>query len=254
MSLAALRRKDNPFRALRRPLVPENVARWRFPGLEDRVTIVGATGSGKTTAGAWLLSFADFDKQPFVIVNFKRERIFRAISRAIQIDVEEDIPTKPGLYHLEPVVGLDDDALESWLWKVWRNASNGRPVGIFVDEGYLWPNVKHSKALRAVLVTGRSLKIPTTILSQRPVEIPRFAFSETTFFQQFRLNDARDYATVEEFTPDDEVWSRETELPRFHSRWRDQAENFSCHLAPVPDMNRILERFDARLRPRKRLI
>jgi hypothetical protein len=231
---------------------PSPESAFRFPDLSDRVAIVGGTGSGKTTSGAWLLSNAPFDKQPFVIVNFKAEAIFRAIDRAVQLPVDE-IPEKPGLYHMQPIAGDDDDALEAWMNRAWRSSYDGKPIAVYIDEGYLWPRVKTSNVLKKVLVTGRSLNMQLTILSQRPVEIPRFVWSETTIFQAFALEDSRDFDTVEEFTPDNPIW-RDPDPPRlYHSRWLDRKTRTSLTMGPVPDMSEILNKFDRRLTPRKRV-
>lgn len=198
-------------------------------------------------SGAWLLSEADFHKQPFVIINFKREPLFRAISRAVQIDFSDKIPTKPGIYHFEPLT-TELDKLEDWLWRVWRQGS----VGLFIDEGYMMP--ENSAAFRTILTTGRSLKIPVYTLSQRPVRLPRFTLSETNFYQSFRLQDRRDRKTVEEFTPENLIWRSNERLPEYNSRWYDVAQDLSLLMRPVPRLDRILERFDERLTPRKTLI
>jgi hypothetical protein len=48
--------------------------RWRLPGDLDRVSIVGKTGSGKTTAGLFLLNeMNSFTKMPWIIVDYKRD-------------------------------------------------------------------------------------------------------------------------------------------------------------------------------------
>lgn len=222
---------------------------FRFPTLEDRVTINGHTGSGKTVGGAWLLANAEFDKQPFVIINFKREKLFRAIKRAVPLEIDDDLPDAPGLYHMEPLA-TEEARLEEWLWRVWRKGA----TGLFIDEGYLMPRSGDSPAFKAILTTGRSLLIPVYTLTQRPVSVPRFVFSEATFYQSYNLNDRRDRKIVEEFTPDDETWSGQTPLPKFHSRWRDQSEDFSCTLGPCPDTKVLLAKFDARLTPRQTML
>jgi hypothetical protein len=227
---------------------PRYGPRFGFPTLSDRVTINGATGSGKTVAGAWLLSEARFDLQPFVIVNFKREKLFHAIERAIKIGYSDPIPTQPGLYHIEPLA-TELDKLEDWLWRVWHHGK----VGLFIDEGYLMPD--NSAAFKAILTTGRSLFIPVYTLSQRPVKLPRFTLSETSFYMSFRLQDRRDRKVVEEFTPEDHpIWRSDERLPEYHSRWYDVGQDFSCVLGPVPDMAKILERFDMRLAPKRKMI
>lgn len=226
---------------------------FRFPDLSHRITLNGRTGSGKTQFGAWLLSNARFDLQPFVILNFKDEKLFHQIERARPLDYSDAIPDKPGLYHLA-APGVDPDLIEKWLWKLWNKAN----TGLFVDEAYLMPD---HQAYKAILTTGRSRHIPTYSLSQRPVAIPRFVISEADFYISFNLNDKSDEERIREFTPGDHdtyLINRETKrLPRlspYHSRWYDIGNDFSCVLGPCPDTNAILEKFERRLTPRQRMI
>lgn len=233
------------FAKLAREATPKQL--FRFPTLEDRTTINGRTGSGKTVAGAWLLSESRFDLQPFVILDFKREQIFQKIKRRIEIGLD-DMPVKPGVYHLT-LLPHQVDEIESWLWDVWERGN----IGLFVDEGHLID--RNSKAMKAIMVTGRAKKIPVYTLSQRPVSLPRHIFSEQNFYMSFHLNDKRDRETVAEWTPDDStVWDMDVRLPTYHSRWYDVGEDFSCLMGPVPNIPRILQRFDDRLKPRKHVI
>ena len=225
---------------------------FQFPELSHRTTIVGRTGSGKTVAGAWLLSNAQFHIQPFIVLNFKGEELFKKIERARPLDYSDAIPTKPGLYHMD-VLGTDPDIIESWLWRVWKQSH----VGLFVDETYLMPDIQ---AFKAILTTGRSRKIPVYALSQRPVRIPRFVLSEADFLLSFHMNDRRDVKTIiESIPPDSEAWEMDgrgglARLSKFHSRWYDVGQDWSCVLAPVPDADTILEKFERRLTPRQRMI
>src|SRR6516225_4809414 len=76
------------------------VADFRFPGGDARTTVIGATGSGKTTCGVWLLAHQRFDKRPWIVVDFKREGIFDlvGIPPIRQIDLAARPPRRPGLY------------------------------------------------------------------------------------------------------------------------------------------------------------
>jgi hypothetical protein len=224
---------------------------FQWPSLEERVVINGRTGSGKTHAGAWLLSEADFHKQPFIIVDFKRENLFKAIHRRKEIDLDDDLPASnhPGIYHMQ-ILPTEIDALEKWLWRVWKQTH----IGLFFDEGALLD--RNSAAMKTIQVTGRALKIPVYTLSQRPVGLGRPIFSELNYYMGFHLNDSRDRDTVAEWTPDYGVWEgrQKERLPKFHSRWYDVGADFSCVLGPAPRAEHILQRFDERLRPRKRFL
>lgn len=219
---------------------------FRFPTLSDRVTINGRTGSGKSVAGAWLLSEADFHKQPFIIVDMKREKLFAAVERIIPIDLTDKLPTAPGVYILRPFPH-ETEEMKQWLWKVWHQTH----VGLFFDEGYLIPD---SDIFRTLLTTGRSLQIPVYTLSQRPLHLPRYVFTEADFYMAFHLNDKRDRDVVRGFTPENADWDTTRRLKPFHSRWYDISQDFTAIMRPVPSPDQIINRFDMRLTPRRKFI
>jgi DNA helicase HerA-like ATPase len=197
---------------------------FRFPGGDARTTVIGATGSGKTTNGVWLLAHQRFDKRPWIVVDFKREQIFDQIGLPPiqQITLRGRVPRKPGLYLVSPRPD-QDDALEDWLWRVWEREN----VGLFVDEASLMPD---KDAFRAVLQQGRSKRIPLIACTQRPVDVKRGLFSEASYFCVYRMADKRDYRTVEGFIPGD--LSRP--MPPHHWLWYDVAKNRLLHMGPVP--------------------
>lgn len=222
---------------------------FRLPDLTHRVSINGRTGSGKTVIGAWLLSLARFDLQPFVIIDYKREKLLESIDRARDLDFSAKLPKESGVYILRAFPGASDEAVEQWLWRALRRGS----IGVYIDEGYQLP--KNSNALRAILTMGRSLRIPTTVISQRPVQVPRAVFSECDFYSCFHLNDQRDRDVVGEFTPNEKentIWSLTRRLPPYYSRWYDIGRDFSCILKPAPSPEQILATFERRLKPRFR--
>lgn len=202
----------------------------RIPDDSQRVLIVGMTGSGKTLAGLWHLSLRDLESMPWVIFDFKRDPTIAKIP-ALEISLGE-LPQEPGLYVVRPLPGQDDD-VEKFLWNVWQRGN----IGLYIDEGYMLD--KNSDALNAIYTQGRSKRIPVITLSQRPVGLSRFAFSEAEFFQTFFLNDERDRKTVQAFQPE-KVRER---LPRFHSYYYDVGGDELSVLTPVPMLPELLKRF-----------
>lgn len=196
---------------------------FRFGGGDARTTVLGATGSGKSTNGLWQLSYQRFDKRPWIAIDFKREIIFDLVGfpPIQQLTLADRIPRKPGLYLVSPRPG-QDALLEHFLWRVWA-AGN---VGLFVDEAALMPD---GDAFPALLQQGRSKRIPIIACSQRPVNVARGLFSEANFFCVYRMVDRRDYKVVEGFVPADIG----NPLPRYAWHWYDVAENELLAMGPV---------------------
>jgi DNA helicase HerA-like ATPase len=214
---------------------------FKFPGASDRVSIFGATGSGKTRFGVWLFSHSSFSKRPYIVVDFKGDDLIAGIERAREIRLGE-VPKHPGLYVLRPTPAQGEE-VNAYLWKIWEKGN----TGLFFDEGYM---VNKSPALDAILTQGRSLKIPTMILTQRPAWCSRFIFSEANFYAMFRLNDKRDMDTVRGFTPANNVFDFSNRLPEYTARWYDVGRDWSSFIEPVPGDDYILDRYDSALKVR----
>lgn len=205
---------------------------FRFPGGDARTTILGTTGSGKTTCGLWMLSYQRFDRRPWIALDFKREIIFDMVGfpPIQQLRLDAAIPKKPGLYLVSPHPG-QGAALEAFLWRVWSRGN----VGLFCDEAALMPD---GDAWPAILQQGRSKRIPVIACSQRPVNVARGLFSEASYFVVYKMLDRRDYRTVEGFVPA----AIGVPLPRYAWHWYDVANDELLAMSAVPSAIQVATR------------
>jgi hypothetical protein len=210
-----------------------------LPGVSDRTVIVGQTGCGKTWFGVWCLSHQAVQRMPWVVVDYKREALFRELGKHAwrsRLTPASDAPKKPGLHLLQPFES-DDEAMNSFLWRVWKRGN----VGLYIDEAMMIPAGRGS-AMRAILTQGRSLRIPVIALSQRPVEIDRYFFSESQFFAEFFLMDRDDRITLKRYTP-----FQPDDIPELHHCfWYNSKTREVSYLAPVPDKASFLGRLAGR--------
>jgi DNA helicase HerA-like ATPase len=211
---------------------------FELPRPDQRVLILGSTGSGKTTVGAWLLSLAPFDQMPYVIIDYKRDDLLGGIKGKREIKNWE-VPKEPGLYHLKPNPVSDDEAIDDWLMDVWRT----RGIGLYVDEALRLPTSRRG-AFESILTQGRSLLIPVISLSQRPVDLTRYAFSEANHVVAMRLTDIRDRKKVGEYVPIDVNYR----LPEYHAHWYNIEQDQSYSMSPVPRAAELLKTFSERLK------
>lgn len=214
----------------------------RLPNDNQRIAILGKTGSGKTVAGLWQLSERSYDIMPWVIFDFKGDKSIAEIPYTIEIQITDPPPSEPGLYIVRPLPD-DGEAVDAFLMACWRKER----IGLFFDEGYMIGNGKgDSRAFRALLTQGRSKNIPMIILSQRPAWLSRFAFSEADFYQIFWLNDIEDRKRVQGFLPRERA-DLHARLPNYHSIYYDVGKDKVDLLRPVPNSDSILATFERRL-------
>lgn len=212
----------------------------RIPNDRQRLSVYGQTGSGKTIAGLWHLSQRSFDARPWLVLDFKGDEHIGQLPFTDQLSPGKT-PRHAGLYVMRPIPqSNDDDAVEKTLWGIWQQEN----TGLFVDEGYMI--ARKSQAFNALLTQGRSKETPVITLSQRPVWMSRFVISEADFHQVFFLADSSDRDTVQRFIP--HTMTAES-LPRHHSYYYDVGERDFRGLKPVPEPERIYERFADRLTP-----
>ncbi len=225
-----------------------------WPKSDEHVAVVGRNGTGKSQLGFFLLALRDLKKRAVVVLDYKREQLFRSLKNARYIGLGDRLPKEPGLYVAHAQYKSDDDAVENLLWRI----LDREKMGVFVDEGYMLPNNGQSTAYMGILTQGRSKRIPAITLSQRPVRVHSFAFSEASHIAVFDLNRKRDWQTIAENTEDDFTdWLPEEfagGLPPYHARWftvKNQSQKRFI-LRPVPPADEIAASIDAQLVPVRR--
>jgi hypothetical protein len=203
----------------------------RLPGDSDRTVVIGATGSGKTRMGVWLLSVRLQPNRRHFVLDFKGEELFTHLNLT-PWPIDAPLPTEPGVYWIRILPGQENEVSQFFL-----NCYNTTNILIYTDEGYMLPY--QDRWVRACLTQGRSKLIEMITLTQRPVKLDVFFMSEATFFSVFRLNVKDDRKRVSEYMDGLEI----PRLPRFHSLWYDVALDESVTFQPVPDDAALIEAF-----------
>jgi hypothetical protein len=209
---------------------------FRFPGGDQRTTILGATGSGKSTCGLWMLANQRLDRRPWIIFDFKREPFFDRVGfpPITQISLDGPLPRRPGLYLVSPRPG-DDERVEAFLWRIWEREN----IGLYIDEAPLMPT---GDAFTAVLQQGRSKRLPVIACTQRPVGVARGLFSEANFVCVYAVIDKRDYKLIEGFVPAE----MGEPVPWHCWRWFDREKRAVLTMAPVPPPDTVAAMLAAR--------
>lgn len=216
---------------------------YRLPTDANRHMIVGMTGTGKTQAGLFYLSKRSYNRMPWTIIDFKRDKIINDIPRLQEYDYRQrKLPKAAGLYVVRPDPRDDPDDMEQFLFRIWDRENHG----FFLDEGYMIS--QYSKGLKALLTQGRSKRTPGILLSQRPAFVSHFLLSESEFLQSFYLRNPRDLQRMRDTIYTDDLPGHKT----YRSVYYDVEKNQLTELKPVPSKEEIFSRFNDRI-PRRRI-
>lgn len=210
----------------------------KLPTPDKRTSVIGSTGSGKTQFAVWLLSTRNFDVRPWVIFDFKGDALLDKLG-AREWSLANKPPVDPGLYIVRPLPG-DEILVSTFLRNCWAQEH----IGIYIDEGYMLP--KLDKWFRACLTQGRSKLIEMIILSQRPVWMDKYVFTEANFFAVFKLNSIEDRKHISNFLDG----TRPKVLPKYHCLWYDVDNQDATIFKPVPSADELLATFQKRLSKR----
>ncbi len=223
----------------------------KLPGLSDRITNCGRTGTGKTHGAIYVLSCYPLNVFPFVLVDCKREEKFDDIPNVMEVGFDfRPGPKDAGLFRLRVTpydlngTSKEMSRLDKFLTGIWERGH----CGLFIDEAYI---IGNSDALNLCYTQGRSLEIPMISNTQRPVWCSKFAFSEAGFIQVYDLSMADDIDTVESYIPP-LYWDEEPPLKKFQSFYYEVGEKKLVRLNPVPTMEELIKVFDEKL-PKRRV-
>jgi DNA helicase HerA-like ATPase len=214
-----------------------------LPRFDKRTAVIGSTGSGKTQFAVWLLMSRDFDIRPWIIFDYKGDELIDEIGPEL-ISIHGPVPTRPGLYVVRPFPEMDDKAVVKFLWQIHARGE----IGIYVDEGYMIN--PRNPAFNACLTQGRSKHIEMIVLSQRPMWLSRFVFSESNYYAIFNLTDLEDRKTVGRFIGE----KSSSLLPKYNCLWYDVDKQETCQFAPVPAREILITTFRERLKKRVKTI
>lgn len=217
--------------------MPDDV--FRLPTDTEHIAIIGRNGSGKTQFATWMLSERSFDKMPWIVLNFKEDDLIEEINQAKPFGIADKIPSQPGIYVCDHGVHDKEDqiALDEFFHRAWQHEN----VGIYVDEGYMASGLKW---FRACMTQGRSRHVPMMVISQRPVWMDRFVWSEASLYVAFDLNLQDDKDTADKMIPG----YRRVRLRPFHAVYHDVKSDRTAILTPAPDRETILAAFRRRAR------
>jgi hypothetical protein len=176
---------------------------------------------------------------PWIVVDYKRDKSIAEIPYAHFIDIGY-IPTQPGVYIVQPLPN-QEEAMTDYLMQIWDTEG----IGLYIDEGVM---LARNDALDNILIQGRSKQIPVIVLTQRPVGISRYAFTEAQYIFIFPNQDKRERKIISEFTPlVDKQELDDYLLPRFHFYYYDVIANKVVASKPVPNLPVILATFAKKL-------
>jgi len=167
-------------------------------GRNDRGVLIGATGSGKTYLGRFLV---EDSAKPYSVVydakisdsisKWKRHEFVTSLEELQESDAKR-IVYRPDFFAAADAVQQD----RFFEWVYLRQFTR-----VFVDEAYaIAGGTNPLSYFQAVLTRGRERGISALVGTQRPARIPLVVFTESQHFYCFQLMGPTDRKRIEEIS------------------------------------------------------
>ncbi len=159
----------------------------------DKWLLMGASGSGKTTAAKMLDAQLEllYPTARHYILDSKHDGDFDEYPGKVAGDLCPRRPGRNQRYQVwQPVRELPEE-IEKWLWMVRHDP----PAILLIDELYtlVYRAGQYSDEFNIILKTGRSLPIGVITLSQELSRIPPNAYKQATHRLGFYIDEAAEY-------------------------------------------------------------
>lgn len=168
----------------------------------QRVTLVGATGSGKTSRMIELIRQSPVS--PVLIFDTKEDDAF--LKCFPNAKVQEGLgPIKKNdvtIIRPAPVESSDPEILDDFLYGLHQSEN----VLVVIDEAYMFHRGGQAgPGLLGLITRGRSRGITMLTGSQRPAWVSRFVFTECEHFNILKLRNPGDRKIMSQYSGIDEV-------------------------------------------------
>lgn len=213
-------------------------------GDDQRIFILGHTGTGKSHEGIAQLALRSIDQMPWICYDVKGNDLLAMVPVSAPASIEEPPPTDPGLYVVK--IGWQDCEANGRLSRHLLSVLEQGNTGVFIDEGQMLGH--HNIGLKSLIIQGRSQRVPLIFVAQRPVHVDTFIFSEADFIQFFLLYHPDDKERLEKQIPPDRFdWTTLVDAPDHCSLFYDQRRATVEFVPPAPPFDQLQAHILARL-------
>mgnify|MGYP001626164303 CR=1 FL=1 len=201
----------------------------RYPKIDigERMAIAGRTGSGKTTLASWMVRrSAGF----WIVLNQKGDASLSRLGPNLTMDTWEDALDRGAKFAvIQPEPERTIEEIDDWIYALSEEWEN---IGLFVDElYYLTSNSRAGPGLTGWLTRGRSRRQSFIGLTQRPVWVSKFIFSESDYLVEMSLALKDDRKRMYEMSGMSEMLEK---LPARYWRCYRQGSDDLVTYGPVP--------------------